>query len=384
MDKLIRSSRPFFPKEDIDRLLPDIGKVLEEGQFRNGKNVSAFEQMVARYIGVRGAVAFDSDSSAFETALRYFGVGNAEVVVCTNSFISVPNSVISAGGKVAFADIGADTLSMDPESLLGNITPKTRGVIVTHIAGFPNPSLETIVQICQEHGLFLIEDATHAIGATVNGKKVGSFGDAAVFSFTPTKVLTTGEGGMLVTNKSKLSEYAKKYSFYGSGIGRTNFVDLGRHMVLPEISAILGIYQLNRLDEFVAKRNEIAKKYNKVLGKIDTACTLSCPTSLRSSYYKYPLILNAKLDSAKFTKLLLEDFGIETGNIFYPPCHLQTVYKKVGAFSYANLQIAEDILARTIALPMHVQLSDQDVDYVAEKVTFLLSGKSLLPVKNLA
>ncbi|MCW4003216.1 MAG: aminotransferase class I/II-fold pyridoxal phosphate-dependent enzyme [Candidatus Bathyarchaeota archaeon] len=195
MGKLIRSSRPFFPKEDIDRLLLDISAVLEEGQFRNGKNVTLFEQMVANYIGVKNAVAFDSDSSAFETALRYFNVNDGEVVVCTNSFISVPNSVLSAGGKVVFADIRADTLSMDPKSLLQNITPKTRGVIVTHIAGFPNPDLERITEICHESGLFLIEDATHAIGAAINGKKVGSFGDSAVFSFAPTKVLTTGEGG---------------------------------------------------------------------------------------------------------------------------------------------------------------------------------------------
>ena len=111
--------------------------------------------------------------------------------------------------------------------------------------------------------MFLVEDATHAIGATVNGQKAGSFGDAAVFAFTPTKVLTTGEGGMLVSNNSELSEFAKRFSFYGSGVGKTNFVNLGRHMVLPEISAILGIYQLKRLEEFIDRRNEIAKRYDQ-------------------------------------------------------------------------------------------------------------------------
>jgi dTDP-4-amino-4,6-dideoxygalactose transaminase len=191
--------------------------------------------MVAQYIGVGNAVAFDSDSSAYETLLRYFGVDDREVVVCTNSFVSVPNSVVSAGGKVVFADISAASLSMDLESLRQNISPKTRGVIVTHISGFPNPQLKSIVEICRERGLFLVEDATHAIGATMNGQKVGTFGDAAVFAFTPTKVLTTGEGGMLVSNNAELGEFAKRFSFYGSGVGKTNFVNLGRHMVLPEI-----------------------------------------------------------------------------------------------------------------------------------------------------
>jgi len=219
MPTLIRSSKPVFPKEDIYPILQDIAKVLKEGQFRNGKKVKDFEELVAKYIGVSGAVAFDSDSSAYETALHYFGVSGGEVVVCTNSFVSVPNSVVSAGGKVVFTDIRKDTLSMDPESLKRNLSPKTRGVIVTHISGFPNPDIEEIKSICKEHGLFLIEDATHAIGATVNGQKAGSLGDAAVFAFTPTKVITTGEGGMLVSNNAELCEFAKRFSFYGSGTG---------------------------------------------------------------------------------------------------------------------------------------------------------------------
>jgi dTDP-4-amino-4,6-dideoxygalactose transaminase len=369
--KIIRSSKPIFPKEDLDQLMPEIRKVLEDGQFRNGKNVSLFEQMVAQYVGIKNAVAFDSDSSAYETVLRYFDVNGGEVVVCTNSFVSVPNSVVFAGGKVVFADIRAETLSMNSESLLQNISPNTRGVIVTHIAGFPNPDLKRIVEICRDHRLFLIEDATHAIGATVNGQQAGTFGDAAVFAFTPTKVLTTGEGGMLITNNVALSEFAKRYSFYGSGVGKTNFVDLGRHMVLPEISAILGIYQLKRIEEFIARRNKIAAVYNEELDQISTMRTVKAPSGWRSSYYKYPLVLDGKIDKAEFTRSLFEDFGVETGNVFYPPCHLQAVYKKLGAASYGSLLTAEQVLSRTITLPMHVGLTDEDVDYVLHKVDFL-------------
>jgi perosamine synthetase len=367
MQALIRSSKPIFPIEDINPLLQDIAKVIEEGQFRNGKKVKNFEDMVARYVGVGGAVAFDSDSSAYETALRFFKAQDGEVVVCTNSFVSVPNSVVTVGGKVVFADIKADTLSMDPESLHQNITPKTRGVIVTHIAGFPNPDLQVIINICKEHDLFLIEDATHAIGATVNGQKAGSFGDAAVFAFTPTKVITTGEGGMLVSNNAELCEFSKRYRFYGSGAGKTNFVDVGRHMVLPEISAILGIYQLKRLDEFISRRNEIAKRYNDSFESIETVNTVKCPAANRSSYYKYPVILDAKVDKPKFTRTLLEEFGVETGNIFYPPCHLQLAYKDYGALSYGSLSVAETVLSKTITLPMHVGLTDEEVDFVIEK-----------------
>ncbi len=369
---LIRSSKPVFPQEDIDRLLPDVAKVLQEGQFRNGKNVAIFEKMVAEYVGVNSAVAFDSDSSAYETALHYFDVKGREVVVCTNSFVSVPNSVVNAGAKVVFADIDPETLSTDIESLKQNISPNTRGVVVTHIAGFPNPNLKNIIQVCRDNSFFLIEDATHAIGAMVDGQMVGSFGDAAVFAFTPTKVMTTGEGGMLVTNNSEMGEFAKRFSFYGSGAGKTNFVDLGRHMVLPEISAILGIYQLRRLEEFIARRNAIAKQFNNALAKIGKAKTVSCAQGSRCSYYKYPLILDTSVDKAAFTKRLFEDYGVETGNVFYPPCHLQGVYKKLGAFSYGDLSAAEQVLSRTITLPMHVGLTDSDVQYILDKIAFLL------------
>jgi perosamine synthetase len=369
--QLIRSSKPIFPEEDINQILLGIREVLEDGQFRNGKNVTQFEKMVAEYVGVANAVAFDSDSSAYETVLRYFGVDNAEVVVCTNSFVSVPNSVVSVGGNVVFADVKEDTLSMDPKSLRQNISPKTKGVIVTHIAGFPNPDIKEIMAICKEHNLFLVEDATHAIGASVNGQKAGSFGDAAVFAFTPTKVMTTGEGGMMVSNNAELSEFAKKFSFYGSGVGKTNFVNLGRHMVLPEISAILGIYQLRRLEEFITRRNQIAKKYDQAIEKIGSMQTVKCPAGYRCSYYKYPLILGTDLNKAEFTKQLFQDFGVETGNIFYPTCHLQAVYKKIGAFSYGSLLTAERVLERTITLPMHVGLTDEDVDFVLDKIEFL-------------
>ncbi len=369
---LIRSSQPFFPREDIAAITQDITKVLEDGQFRNAKNAATFESMIAKYIGIDDAVAFDSDSSAYETALRYFDIAGGEVVVCTNSFISVPNSVVVAGGKVVFADINADTLSMDPNSLRQNISQRTRGVIVTHIAGFPNPHLKEIMEICREHSLFLIEDATHAIGASLNGKKVGGFGDAAVFAFTPTKVLTTGEGAMLITANAELGEFAKRYRFYGSGVGKTNFVDLGRHMVLPEISAILGIYQLKRLDEFIIRRNEIAAQYDKALQRIGVGKVIKNQPGFLSSYYKYPLILDSTIDKPNFTKRL-QDFGIETGNVFYPPCHLQEVYKKRGAFSYGPLSVAETVLSRTITLPMYIGLTDENVEFVTEKMATLYS-----------
>lgn len=371
----IRSSRPYFPKQDIDLIVKDIARTLEEGRLRNGENLLSFERMFAEYVGVKQAVAFDSDGDALETALRYYEVKGREVVVCTNSFISIPNSVVYAGGKVVFADIKENTLSMDPHSLLDSISKNTCGVVVTHIAGFPNPDLSEIMQICEAHDLFLVEDATHAVGATIRGRKVGTFGDAAVFAFTPTKVLTTGEGGMLATDSTELSEEARTIRFYGSGKAKTTFVNLGRNMVLPEVSAILGIYQLKRVEEFIAKRNRIARIYDEELNRLDLVKTIECPYGNRSSYYKYPLILDAHVDKARFTQLLEKEYGVETGNVFYPPCHMQPVYGTRGAeFSEKKLSVSERILSQTITLPMHAALTDEDAQYVVKSCCAVLAS----------
>ncbi|MCW4000958.1 MAG: DegT/DnrJ/EryC1/StrS family aminotransferase [Candidatus Bathyarchaeota archaeon] len=374
MANIIRSSQPLFPEADIKPLLAEIEEVLRNGQFRNGKNVKVFEDHVAEYLDVDGAAAFDSDSSAYETALRYFGVAGGEVVVCTNSFVSVPNSVVFAGATPVFADIRRESLSMDPESLRRNITSRTRGVIVTHIAGFPNPDLKEIIAICRSRGLFILEDATHAIGASVEGKKAGGFGDAAVFAFTPTKVITTGEGGMLVTNNMDLCSFAKRYRFYGSGAGKTNFADVGRHMVMPEVSSLLGIYQLRRLDEFIDRRNQIAAAYDEALSEIDGFQTIKVPAGVRCAYYKYPLILGSSINRQQFTQALVEKYGMETGNIFFPPCHMQPAYQNRGV-KLGSLPVAEQVLERTIALPMHAALSDGDVDLVLDSINTLALSK---------
>jgi dTDP-4-amino-4,6-dideoxygalactose transaminase len=368
-EKIIRSSRPYFPKEDIEKILKDIAVVLGDGRLRNGKNLQLFERTLADYVGAKEAVAFDSDGDALETALRYYGVKGKEVVVCTNSFVSMPNSVVYAGGKVVFADIRAETISMDPESLRKCISEKTRGVVVTHIAGFPNPDLREIMEICDEHNLSLFEDATHAPGAMFEGKKMGTFGKAGVFAFTPTKVLTSGEGGAMVTNDSKLVEAAKRFRFYGCGRNNTEFVNLGRHMVLPEVSAVLGIYQLRRADEFLAKRNEVADVYNEELDKLKYVRTIKGAKNGKCSYYKYPLTLDKKVNRAKFTEYLVKEYGVETGNVFYPPCHMQSFYRE-GKVSVVrgSLSTAEDVLARTITLPMHAEMTQKETYHVVEAV----------------
>jgi perosamine synthetase len=371
-DSFIRSSRPYFFKSDIELVLKDLESVLESGKLRNGQNQRLFEENMAAYLGIENCVALDSDLSALETALQYYNVKDREVIVCTNSFISIPNSVLYAGGRVVFADIKKETLSMDPASVKKCISPKTCGVIVTHIAGFPNPDFREIEGICRERGFFLIEDATHALGAMIGDRKVGCFGDAAVFAFTPTKVITSGEGGMLATSNGELADFARLNRYYGSGAGKTHFERLGRHMLLPEVSAVLGIYQLRRVEEFIARRNQVAQAYNEAFDRIEGVSIVDCSSGSRCSYYKYPITLNPKVDKEKFVKTL-NALGVETGTVFYPPCHMQPVYRCQN-LNGQSLPVAEDVLFRTVTLPMHYGLNDLDVLDVIMNVRLALES----------
>ena len=175
---------------------------------------------------------------------------------------------------------------------------------------------------------------------------------------------------MLVTDNTELAEFARKYSYYGSGPGKTNFVNLGRHMMMPEISAILGIHQFKRLEEFITKRNNIADVYNQAFDEMADVSRIKCPAGYRSSYYKYPLTLSPKIDKAAFVKSL-GNSGIETGSVFYPPCHMQPVYRKqkVKGLPLPN----SEVLARTITLPMHIALNDPEVLNVIKNVKLALA-----------
>lgn len=180
---------------------------------------------------------------------------------------------------------------------------------------------------------------------------------------------------MLVTNDPRLGEEARRFRYYGSGTGKGEFVKLGRHMMLPEVSAVLGVYQLKRAEEFIAKRNMLADIYNRELERLSFVKTVKCPSNSRCSYYKYPLILDHKVDRAKFTELLEKDSRVETGNVFYPPCHLQPAYQKMHAENDRNhLSVSEKILEQTITLPMHAAMNENDALYVVESARNVLDA----------
>jgi len=369
--RIIRSASPFFDEESIQGILHDVELMLKSGVLTDGPYVKNFEHKFAEYVGVQYALAVNSGTSALEIALRFFSLKESEVIVPTNTFVATPNSVLLAGGKPVFADIREDTLCVDLEDVKERVSERTVGVVVVHIAGLVCPQIGGLREVCEDHGLFLLEDAAHAHGAMIDGKKAGELCDAGCFSFYPTKVMTTGEGGMITTNDSGLAEAACCMRTHGLNSQR-EMVRLGHNWRMSEVAAILGWHQLEKLEEFVNKRNEIAEWYKAALNKVDEVTIFETPVNIRHSYYKYPVKLDNDVGVERVSYILKRDYGIETGNVYYPPCHLHPFYRENFGTREGDLPTAERVLKKVMCLPMHPQMAKQDVDYVSKALAAII------------
>jgi len=366
----IPSARPFFDESSIESILNDVEEILRSGILAESSpgsrspKVKKFEEMFAEYVGTKEAIAVSCGTAAVEIPLRCFDIKGGEVIVPTNTFIASANAVLYAGGKPVLSDIKRETLCIDPDDAQSRITSKTRGIMVVHIAGLICPEILELREICQDHGLFLIEDAAHAHGATIDGKKAGSLGYVGSFSFFPTKVMTTCEGGMITTDDHDLARMARRMRNHGRHEKTGLVVTLGYNWLMDEIGAVLGIHQLEQLETFVEKRNNIAKKYNKGLQEIEGVEPVFTPSNIRNSYYKYPVHLDERVDPSKLTQFLKSEYHVNVGNIYYPPCHLMPLYKEMFGYKGGELPVSEHVLKRVIALPMHAQITDAEINRV--------------------
>lgn len=368
----IPSTKPYFSEENIKDISAEIGSILRSGRLILGPYTEKLESAFRDYCGVKYAVAVSSCTAALEICLRYFNVDRKEVIVPTNTFLATSNSVIYSGGIPVLTDIKPDTLCLDPGEFLKRITPLTRGVIVVHVGGLPCPDIDEIRQICQEWGLFLIEDVAHAHGALINGRKTGGLGDAGCFSFYPTKVMTTGTGGMVTTNDSQLAQFAISLRHHGVGKGLHHIINLGNDWLMDEISALLGIHQLQSLESNLNLRNRIAQRYAGALSAIESIETFNISPSIRHSYYKYPVRLAEKINKPLFVEKMQTEAGIGIGSIYDPPCHLQPVYQRLFGFHEGMFPVAENTLKQTACLPMFAQMTDAELDYILKSIERIL------------
>jgi len=373
--KVIPPIKPYFPIKDVERIKGDLEKILRSGMLTLHIYTKEFEKKFANLCRTNYAIAVNSGTSALEIALRTMGLKNGdEVLVPTNTFTATAATVFFAGGKPVFTDINPESLCIDAENVQRYMTRKTKGVMVVHIGGLVCPDIKAIKEICHDHKLFLIEDAAHAHGSTVDKQPAGSFGDVGCFSFYPTKVMTTGEGGMITTNDLKVTEKAQVLRDQGKENFNSNIiVKLGYNWRLPEINAAIGIVQLERLPGIIEKRNMIARCYDKELKKMNGIKPLGMPTNTVSNYYKYVAFLDREISRDEF-KHNLGEKGVKCGGeVYWPPLHLQPIYQKLLGVKGGDFPVAEEVCERMVCLPMYAQMTLEDARYVIENINETLS-----------
>ena len=368
----VDKGRPSIPEGDIAALLEDFAGILRSGRLTQGDFQWQLEEEFARYVGVRHAVAMSSGTAPLEIALRHFAVGGRDVIVPTNTFIASSNAVLLAGGRPVLADLDPRTLCSGLPQIEPCLTEETAGVVVVHVAGLVVPDIDDIKAWCQERSLFALEDAAHAHGAAIRGRRAGGLGDAAAFSFFPSKVMTSGEGGMLTTDDDELAAFGRSYRSHGQAADSRSLVRLGNNYRLPELSAALGLKQLRRLDAMIAERTALAQRYRDRLAELSGARLVETPDDQVNPYYKLPLVLPPGTSRDVVVPRLAE-LGIATGSIYWPPCHLEPYYRDLLGTSRGDFPIAEAILSRTITLPLYAGMAMEDVDTVCQALEELLT-----------
>ena len=363
----LRKARPHLPAEDLPALLRDFEEILRSGVLTMGPYLERFEDDFARATGVRHAVGMSSGTAPLEVALRFWEVAGGEVVMTTNTFMATVHAAVLAGATPVLADIDPGSLSSRLEQIRPHVGPRTRAVVVVHVGGLIVPDAAEIAAFCAERGLPLLEDAAHAHGARLGGRPAGSLGTAGSFSFFPTKVMTTGEGGMLTTGDDGLAEFARSFRCHGIGPDRL-LVRPGANYRLPELSAALGLRQLARLERTLQERDLLARRYDEgvdALGREVARFPSAEPPAVRHAWYKYPVTL--KTDRERIAAALGER-DVPVGSLYWPPCHLQPSARDRLGTREGDCPVAEEVLRRTLTLPLYNGLSPDQVDAVVRSL----------------
>jgi len=372
----VSPARVVFPAVDREEIAAAVTEILASGMLTLGPYTRQFEAAFAAAHSRPGspeadiphAVAVASGTAALEIALRYVGVSGRDVVVPANTFYATAAAAARAGGRPVFADMDPATFALSPQTLAAALTPQTAAVVVVHVGGLISPDLDELRRMCAERGIALIEDAAHAHGSTWDGRFAGSFGTAAAFSFYPTKVVTCGEGGMVLTSAADCADEANIYRDQGKGSFLNNHhVRPGYAWRMTEFSAVTGLVHLRRMASAITRRREVAASYSAALAGLDGITALAEPAGCESNFYKYIVVLPAGCDRAQFKKELSDLHQVRlAGEVYDVPLHQQPVFAE---FAGEALPVAEDLCARHVCLPVHSDMTDDEVDQVLTAVT---------------
>jgi dTDP-4-amino-4,6-dideoxygalactose transaminase len=373
---------PFLPfsRPTIDEdTVAAVSDVLRSGWITTGPKNQAFEALLSDYFGGRPVRTFNSGTCTMEIALRIAGIGPGDEVITTPvSWVATANVIIEVGATPVFADIDPATRNIDLDKLEAAITPRTRAIIPVYLSGLPL-DMDRLYAIAAKYKLRVVEDAAQAIGSTWKGKRIGSFGDMASFSFQANKNITTGEGGCLVLNNLEEARLAEKYRLQGvtrSGVDGIDVDVLGGKYNMSDINAAIGLGQMKNIDKINAHRRELAEHYFKCFGpefEAQTGAQLPLPAFDTSNWHLFQIILpdNGPGTRAEFMTRLQKEHNVGTG-YHYAPIHLFTMYRERG-FKEGMFPVAEKIGRLTVTLPMFYAMTKADVERAVAAVKAVLA-----------
>ena len=357
-------AKPYIGEEEVT----EVTKVVKSGWLSIGPYLKKFEEETAKFAGTKYAIAVNSGTSGLHLCVKAAGIKQGdEVITSPFSFIASSNPIIFEGGKPVFVDVDEKTYNMRPELIEEAITEKTKAILPVHIFG-QSCEMDEIMKIAEEHDLKVIEDACESIGATYKGKKVGTFGESAVFAFYPNKQMTTGEGGVIVTDSEKVTKLSRSYRNQGRGEVEEwlDHVRIGYNFRMDEMSAAVGTVQMKRLPWMIKERQRIAETYNKKLGKIDGVITPYTAPHNTNTWFVYTIRVDEGINRDKAMEYLNKN-GVAS-KPYFPSLHLQPIYKELLPYKEGDFPVSEAISKSILALPFFITLTNEEIEYVTEKV----------------
>jgi perosamine synthetase len=367
----------FWDEADIEA----VNSVIKRGMdWCNGEEISKFEEMVAEYVGRKFGAAFNSGTSALHATLLAFKVKpRDEVIVPSFTFIATANSPLFVGAKPVFADIEEVTYGLDPQSVEARITKATKALIPIHYGGLPC-QIDNLREVAQRYNIFLIEDVAEALGARKDNNKVGSFGDAAIFSFCQNKITTSGEGGMVLTDSREIYERLKQIRSHGryelepyfATEKSSDYVVLGYNWRLSSIAAALGVSQMKKIEKLIEMRIRNAEYMTSKLSRVKDIKPPNPPEGHFHVYQMYTIRIGRTIRDKLRT--FLANKGVMT-KVYFDPVHLTSFYKKKFKYTDGVLPVTEKISKSILTLPMYPNLSREEMDYIANSISDFFNYK---------
>jgi perosamine synthetase len=362
---------------------PDIGvaeielvnQVLQTPHLSMGPMVERFERDMALYIGTKHAIAVSSGTAGLHLCVRAARIGEGDEVITTPfSFVASANCILYVGARPVFVDIEPSSLNIDPGRIEAAITSRTRAILPVHAFGQP-ADMGPILDIAQRHGLAVIEDACEAIGAEYQHQKAGALGEAGVFAFYPNKQMTTGEGGVIVTDRDDWDALFRSLRNQGRDVfdAWLNHTRLGYNYRLDELSAALGVAQLGRIEELLARRQQVASMYDERLSAIRAATVpFVAPKTTRMSWFVYVIRLAPQIDRDHVMEELARR-GIPS-RLYFTPIHLQPFYRARFGYREGDYPVTESVAKRVLALPFYGGMPEEQVEYVCRNLCSLVTA----------